>query len=203
MGIDFDSVRLIAKGRWIEDVADIRAEQSEDPGQFIIMRYLDEEDASDAEILRKVTALPWIAIASDAIPYTLSDGTPVVGDQWPMPEGSFSNPRSAGTVAKYLKQWVREDGLNSWSDAIAKVSLIPAQLFDGQVPAMEKKGRLQVGMDADITIFDPATIGDRATIENPAITSVGVEYLVVNGTVLINDGEMNTDSLPGRPIRNN
>ena len=100
MGIDFNSVRLIAKARWIRDEADMRSEQKEDPGQFIIMRYLDEEDALDADILKRVAAEPWIAIASDAIPYTLGDGTPVVGDMWPVPKDAFSNPRSARTYGK-------------------------------------------------------------------------------------------------------
>ncbi|MDE0589519.1 amidohydrolase family protein [Halocynthiibacter sp. C4] len=201
MGIDFDSVRLIAKGRWIEDEADMRAEQDADPGQFIIMRYLDEEDATDADILRKVTALPWIAIASDSIPYTQPDGTPITGQEWPMPDNAFSNPRSAGTYGKFLREWVREDELLDWPEAIAKVSLIPAQLFDGQVPAMERKGRLQEGMDADITVFDPETIGDRATIDRPFETTEGIEYLIVNGTAVISGGEMDTNVLPGQPIR--
>ncbi|NOD92606.1 amidohydrolase family protein [Ruegeria sp. HKCCD4884] len=202
MGIDFDSVRLVAKQRWIEDEADIRKEQEEDPGQFIIMQYLDEKKASDAEILKQVTAKPWIAIASDSIPYTLPDGTPVMGSTWPVPENAQSNPRSAGTFAKFLRVWVREDQLLDWPQAIAKVSLIPAQLFDGLVPSMERKGRLQVGMDADITVFDPDTISDRATIDKPAEASVGVEYLLVNGTVLISDGEIDTDLLPGKAIKN-
>ena len=127
----------------------------------------------------------------------------MVGDMWPVPEDAFSNPRSAGTYGKFLREWVREDQLLDWPEAIAKVSLIPAKLFDGQVPAMERKGRLQVGMDADITVFDPDTISDRATIEAPSLKTEGVEFLIVNGQILINDGEMDISLLPGQPIKKN
>lgn len=202
MGVDFDAVRLIAKGRWIKNEADMREEQKADPGQFVILRFLNESDSGDEDIIKWVTALPWIAIASDSIPYNLPDGSFVTGNTWPMPENAFSNPRSAGTFARFLREWVREDNQLSWPEAIAKVSLIPAQLFNGLVPAMEQKGRLQVGMDADITVFDPQTIGDRATIEKPYLASEGVRFLLVSGTVLVDDGKLDTGVLPGRPVRN-
>jgi len=201
IGIDFDAVRLIAKGRWIKDEADIRNEQKADPGQFIIMKYLDEDKPADENILNSVVATPWIAIASDAVPWNLPDGSSVQGTAWPLPENAVSNPRSAATFSRFLGRWVREKRLIDWPEAIAKVTLIPAQLFDGLVPAMERKGRLQEGMDADITVFDPKTIIDRATIDQPAQTSAGIEYLVVGGTLLIEGGEMNLDVLPGQPIR--
>lgn len=201
MGIDFDAVRLIAKTRWIKDEADIRREQDADPGQFIIMKFLDEDKPADEEILTSVVKLPWIAIASDAVPWNRPDGSAIRGSIWPLPDDSFSNPRSAGTYSRFLGRWVREKQLLDWPEAIAKVTLIPAQLFDGLVSAMERKGRLQVGMDADITVFDPETIIDRATVDKPAQTSTGIEYVVVNGSLVIDGGKLDPGALPGRPVR--
>jgi N-acyl-D-glutamate deacylase len=66
---------------------------------------------------------------------------------------------------------------------------------------MKNKGRLQVGMDADITVFDPATVQDRATYERPNQTSVGVKYLLINGAFVIRNGELDTQAFPGQPVR--
>jgi N-acyl-D-glutamate deacylase len=66
---------------------------------------------------------------------------------------------------------------------------------------MKRKGRLQVGMDADITVFDPATVQDRATYQQPNQTSVGVKYLLVNGAFVIRAGELDTKAFPGQPVR--
>jgi hypothetical protein len=201
IGVDFDAVRLIAKQQQIQDEADIRAAQADDPGQLTILEFLDEDEPQDEAILAASVTAPWIGVASDAVPWNLPDGSIVRGEVWPLPENALSNPRSAGTFSRFLGRWVREKEAFTWPEAIRKVSLIPAQLFDGQVAAMERKGRLQVGMDADITVFDPETILDRATVDQLAQTSEGVRYLVVNGTVLIDDGEMNLDIRPGQPIR--
>jgi len=201
MGVDFDAVRLIAKQRWIKDEADLRSEQKLDSGQMIITKFLDEDEPADEEILASTLALPWVAIASDAVPWNLPDGSVVRGDVWPLPATAVSNPRSAGTFSRFLGRFVREKNILTWPEAIRKVTLIPAQLFDGMVPAMERKGRLQVGKDADITVFDPKTIIDRATVDKPAQPSEGVRYLVVNGTVLIDKGVLDPKALPGRPIR--
>jgi len=69
------------------------------------------------------------------------------------------------------------------------------------VPQMQKKGRLQPGMDADVTVFDPATLDSRATFAKPNQTSAGVKYLLVNGTIVIRDGDLDTKTFPGQPIR--
>ena len=67
--------------------------------------------------------------------------------------------------------------------------------------AMKRKGRLQVGMDADITIFDPATIRDRATFAEPAQTSTGIAHVIVNGTFVLRDGIFQQGVTPGQPVR--
>jgi N-acyl-D-glutamate deacylase len=97
---------------------------------------------------------------------------------------------------------VRERGLLSLSEAIQKMSLMPAQTLEDSVPQMRNKGRVQVGMDADIVVFDPATIADRATFANANQPTVGVQTVLVNGGFSVRDGELVLDAPYGRPIRN-
>ena len=120
---------------------------------------------------------------------------------WPLPVDAFSHPRSAGTLSRFLGQYVRERKLITWSDAIAKTSYLPAKLLAGTAPQMKKKGRIQVGTDADITVFDPATVRDRATYDRPNQTSLGVKNLLVNGIFVIRDGELDNNAFPGQPVR--
>lgn len=89
----------------------------------------------------------------------------------------------------------------SLPEAIRKVSLIPAQILEKSVPQMTQKGRLQVGCDADITVFDPATIQDRGTLTKPAQVSTGHRHVIVNGVPIIEDGARNGQVRPGKPVR--
>lgn len=128
-------------------------------------------------------------------------GLPVDDDAWPLADTSFAHPRSAGTYAKLLSHWVRGRGLLSLSEAIRKSSLIPAQILEKSVPQMAKKGRLQAGMDADIIVFDPKTVRDRATFTQPYLASTGMSYVFVNGVAVIQRGRLLLDAAPGQPIR--
>jgi N-acyl-D-aspartate/D-glutamate deacylase len=85
-------------------------------------------------------------------------------------------------------------------DALKKMTLMPAQMLERSTPAAKYKGRLQEGADADIVVFDPRTIADRATFEKPMEPSVGVRYLLVGGTVLIDDSKMVPDVFPGKAL---
>jgi N-acyl-D-glutamate deacylase len=123
------------------------------------------------------------------------------GDAWPLPENTFSHPRSNGTFAKVLRSYVRERKLMTMQEALRKMTLMPAQTLEGFVPQMKKKGRLQEGMDADIVVFDPKTISDVGTYEKPNQPAVGVQSLIVNGELVIDDGALILDAGPGRPIR--
>ena len=96
---------------------------------------------------------------------------------------------------------MREAGTIGLSEALAKTSLIPAQILEDAVPQMRTKGRLQEGADADIVVFDLAAVSDRATYEQPAQPSTGFQYVIVAGTPLVWAGEIDTTVLPGRPIR--
>jgi N-acyl-D-glutamate deacylase len=100
-----------------------------------------------------------------------------------------------------VKAWVFSVHRAIAQPAIAKTSYLPAKLLEETAPQMKKKGRLQVGMDADVTVFDPATIQDRATYKQPNQMSVGVKYLLVNGTLVIRNGELDTKAFPGQPVR--
>ena len=133
--------------------------------------------------------------------WTDSQGNLIQGDVWPLPADAFAHPRSAGTYARFVRQYVRESQKLSLLEALGKTSLIPAQVLEKSVPQMRGKGRLQVGADADIVVFDLNTITDRATYVEPAQTSVGVQHLIVNGEFAIQDGQLLLQSLPGRPVR--
>jgi N-acyl-D-glutamate deacylase len=87
------------------------------------------------------------------------------------------------------------------NEAIRKMALMPAQTIEDFVPQMKKKGRLQVGMDADITVFDPETVADVGTYEKPNQPAVGVNYVLVNGVAVVNKGKLVTEAAPGQPIR--
>lgn len=175
--------------------------QASEPGAVVVMHFLRPDDSAEDQRLLDLSVLyPGAAIASDAMPWTLGASL-VEGDVWPLPEGAFAHPRSSGCYARFLGRWVRERQALPLSEALAKCSLIPAQILEDSTPQMRTKGRLQVGADADIVVFDLATIGDRSTFVAPTHLSVGVRHLVVNGTPVIRDGSRIGDARPGRAVR--
>jgi N-acyl-D-aspartate/D-glutamate deacylase len=115
-------------------------------------------------------------------------------------DGAEGHPRNAGTYSRVLAQYVREKKTLTLMEALRKMTLMPAQMLERSTPAGRLKGRVQEGADADIVVFDPATIEDRATYEKPMEPSVGVHYLLVAGTVLIDDGKIVPGVFPGRAI---
>jgi N-acyl-D-aspartate/D-glutamate deacylase len=115
-------------------------------------------------------------------------------------EGARGHPRTSGSYAKVLGRYVREAGLLTLEEAIAKMTIMPARRLESRAPAFARKGRIQVGMDADITIFDPATVMDRATYMDATITSVGIPFVIVGGQVVVDEGAL-TDARAGRAMR--
>lgn len=111
------------------------------------------------------------------------------------------HPRTAGTYSRVLGKYVREDRALSLMDALKKMTLMPAQRLERRVPAMKNKGRIRAGADADITIFDPQTIIDRATFQEPARESAGIKFVIVNGVMVVKDGQLQANVYPGGPIR--
>jgi len=135
--------------------------------------------ANTQEVVDAVIPNPLIMIASD---------------------GAEGHPRNAGTYARVLAQYVREKKTLTLMEALRKMTLMPAQMLERSTPAARYKGRLQEGADADVVIFDPQTIADRSTFEKPMEPSVGVHYLLVGGTPLIDEGKFVPDVFPGRAL---
>ncbi|MGH7521249.1 MAG: amidohydrolase family protein [Gemmatimonadales bacterium] len=122
------------------------------------------------------------------------------------------HPRTTGTFARVLGRYVSPadrppspDGRGGQGvrlmDAIRKMTLMPAQRLEARVPAMRQKGRLRVGADADITIFDPTTVLDRSTYREPALPPVGIQHVIVNGVSVVANGRAVEGVAPGKAIR--
>jgi dihydroorotase len=131
-----------------------------------------------------IVAQPDVMIASDGIPYLYES----------------IHPRGAGTFSRVLGHYVRDRGALDLMTALDKMTIQPARRVSGFAPVMERKGRVQVGADADLTIFDPATIIDRADYENPDTPSEGVVHVFVDGTAVVRGGEVVDGVYPGRAI---
>jgi hypothetical protein len=110
------------------------------------------------------------------------------------------HPRSAGTYARLLGVYVRETHALSLMEAIRRASLAPAKRLESFTPQMKHKGRLQAGADADIDVFDPNTVIDKATFEKPAQFSYGFNYVLVGGRFVVRDGKVDESVLPGKAI---
>ena len=178
--------------------------QKNRPGTFINWHFLDEDDPQDLALLDESITHPDVLIESDEVFWMLIDGDKIenyAGEEWPLPKQAFSHPRSAGAFAKILRSYVRERQLLTLPEALRKMTLMPAQTLEDSVPQMKKKGRLQVGMDADIVVFDPKTIADKATYTEPNQPAVGVQTVLVNGEPIVKEGKLLTDAAPGQPIR--
>lgn len=115
-------------------------------------------------------------------------------------DGITEHPRNAGTFSRILARYVREQRTLTLMDALRKMSLMPAQRLEGSTPAARGKGRLQEGADADVVVFDPETIADRATYAKATEPSVGVKYLLVAGIVVVDAGRIVPGVAPGRAL---
>jgi dihydroorotase len=118
-------------------------------------------------------------------------------------DGISEHPRSAGTYARILGKYVREEKALTLMDAIRKSSLLPAQRLETMSPQMRQKGRVKIGADADLSVFDPASVIDKATFEKPAQYSEGFRYVLVSGTFVVRDGKLQQGAHPGRGIHAN
>lgn len=149
-------------------------------GGWVIIYMMKDEHVEQA------VAHPGVMIASDGVPFIDGKG----------------HPRGAGTCARVLGHYSREKKLLSLMDALAKMTILPARRMESHVPAMRQKGRIAVGADADITVFDAAKVIDRATFENPTEPSEGIVQVLVNGEFVVRDGKPVSDAMPGRAVRN-
>jgi dihydroorotase len=126
---------------------------------------------------------PFVMIASDGMPYAPG-----------------AHPRSAGTFSRVLGRYVREREILDLMEAVAKMTLLPAKRLEAVAPSMKKKGRIQEGADADITVFDLGTIVDTATFQDELSFSKGVVHVLVGGTFVVRDSQSVKDLFPGKPI---
>jgi dihydroorotase len=136
------------------------------------------------EVVDTAIASPLTMIASDGI---LEKGK--------------GHPRTAGTYSRVLGNYVREKKTLTLMEALTKMTLMPAQRLERRVPSMRNKGRIRIGADADLTIFDPQSIIDRSTFQEPAKYADGIKFVLVNGVLVVKDSELQPGTYPGRPIR--
>jgi N-acyl-D-aspartate/D-glutamate deacylase len=115
-------------------------------------------------------------------------------------EHGRGHPRTSGSYSKVLGRYVREEKALSLMDALRKMTIMPARRLEARVPGMQAKGRVRVGADADLTVFDPATVIDRSTYDDATIPAAGIPYVIIAGQVVVDAGKV-TDARPGRPIR--
>ena len=142
------------------------------------------EFGNTEEMLKMALAHPSVMVASDGIM-----------------ENGIGHPRAAGTYARVLGKYVREEKALSLMDAIRKCSLMPAQRLESISPQMRQKGRLKVGVDADIIAFDADRVIDKATFQNAAQYSEGFRYVLVEGTFVVREGKLQDGVTPGEGIR--
>jgi N-acyl-D-aspartate/D-glutamate deacylase len=134
---------------------------------------------------RTAVADPFIMIASDGMPIS----------------GAKIHPRGQGTFSRVLGHYVREERALDLMTALKKMTLMPAQRLEKRAPMFKDKGRIRVGADADITVFDPARVIDKATYDEPLQYSEGIQFVLVNGIPVVKDGRLVEGVFPGRPAR--
>ncbi len=158
-----------------ESFARYRAQQ---PGMAIVNHRIPESTVTAA------VAHPGVMIASDAVVYINGKG----------------HPRATGTFARVLGVYAREKHALTLMDALGKMTYLPAHRLEAISPAMRHKGRVQVGADADLTLFDPMTVTDRATYQSPTLTSAGIPYVIVGGVPVVDRGKIVPAVHPGKGV---
>lgn len=175
--IDYSDLELVATGERLTEES-FAYHRQHDPSGELIVHLMDQAD------IDRAVEHPMVMIASDG--------------------GAFLNgkghPRGAGTFARIFRRYVRERQTLSLMDAINKVSTMPAGLLEDYAPAMKKRGRVQEGMIADLTLFDAQRIADQATYAEGGRPSVGIAYVLVNGQAVVDNYRFVEGVKPGRPI---
>ena len=166
--------------------------QLQETGERLSATTFDKYRTQGAVVIMHMMKPEWIEQAMRA-PFVMvaSDG---------MPYAPGAHPRSAGTFSRVLGRYVREQQVMPLIEALGKMTLMPAKRLEGIAPQMRNKGRLQVGKDADITVFDPNRIVDTATFEGDLSFSEGIEHVLVNGRFVVRDGKTVEGVRPGKAV---
>jgi dihydroorotase len=168
--------------QWAETGERLTADTFEEyrkQGGIVVIHVIPEEAA------RTAVANPMVMIASDGMPLS----------------GAKVHPRGQGTFSRVLGHYVREEKALDLMTALKKMTLMPAQRLEKHAPVFKDKGRIRVGADADITVFDPNTVIDKATYEEPLQYSEGIRFVLVNGVPVLKDGQFVEGVFPGRAAR--
>ena len=173
MGISYKDIQWAATG---ERLTAETFEKYRKQGGIAIIHSIPEEDT------RIAVSNPIVMIASDGMPIT----------------GSKVHPRGQGTFSRVLGHYVREEKALDLMTALRKMTLMPAQRLEKHAPAFKNKGRIRAGADADITVFDPDRIVDKATFDDPLEPSAGIHFVFVNGVAVVNDSHLVDGVWPGR-----
>jgi len=176
MGITYKDIQWAKTGERL--TADTFAKYRAEGGAVVI--YSIPESAARASVSN-----PMVMIASDGMPIT----------------GARVHPRGQGTFSRVLGHYVREENALDLMTALRKMTLMPAQRLEKRAPVFQNKGRIRVGADADITVFSPDTIIDKATFQEPLQFSDGIEFVLVNGVPVIKEGKLVEGVFPGRAAR--
>ena len=175
LGIDYPDLLWAATGERL--TAQTFAERRKQGGMVAVFSIPEE-------MVRAAIAHPLVIVASDAV----------------MANGK-GHPRSGSTNARLLGHYARDEKVLPLMEALRKITLLPAQRLERRAPAMRDKGRIRVGADADLTLFDPARVRDRATWTAPAAPPEGIESVIVGGVPVVERGVLRRDVRPGRPVR--
>jgi N-acyl-D-amino-acid deacylase len=176
-------------GLTLAEVAEMRGQDPREVAMDLIVedgsRISTVYFTQSEDIVRKAVALPWVSFNSDAASMA--------------PEGVFlqgsPHPRAYGSFARVLGKYVRDEGVISLEEAIRKLAALPAENL-----RIDRRGKLQEGFFADVVVFDPETIQDHATFEDPHQYATGMVHVFVNGQQVLKDGE-HTGATPGRVVR--
>ncbi|MDR6974299.1 dihydroorotase-like cyclic amidohydrolase [Streptomyces sp. 3330] len=195
-GLDHHAVKDPVTGRPLPDTATLRRLRRDRPETLVLFEPLRETGAAQRDLLERALFGDHTAVASDAMP------TNVTPSAWPPPEAAPTHPRGAGTFSRTLRLFAGTASRRTLSEVIARMTLVPADIAAAGAPSLRTKGRIRIGCDADITIFDQQAVTERASFATPLRASTGITHVLVAGRLVVCDGELDTAALPGRAIRN-
>jgi dihydroorotase len=177
LGISYGELQWVATGERLTEETFRRYRQQRGA---VIMHLMKPE------WIQRAMASPFVMVASDGMPYAPG-----------------AHPRGAGTFARVLGLYVREQKALTLMEGLAKMTIMPARRLEAVAPQMKNKGRIRVGADADITVFDAERVRDTATFEKGLSFSTGIDHVLVNGVAVVRDGKTVPDTFPGKAVLGN